>query len=167
MTPQNECGVLKFICTTLRPTKLPFIELYDYESCAKFICRFIDYEQLNPPTEFPRIIPSPSNVLRWQRGDSFDMSILLTSLLIGYGYDAYCIYGRAPKYITTKDETLLQCPYPLSYDFTDLKQELPDQWGAKKEKPSDNEQKLEKDFKFPPKPPLVSNYIQKKEKEED
>ena len=167
MTPQNECGVLKFICTTLRPSKLPFIELYNYQSCANFIARFIDYEQLNPPTEFPRIIPSPSNVLRWQRGDSFDISIVLASLLIGYGYDAYVVYGRAPKFITTKDEALLQCPYPTSYDFSDLKAELPDQWGAKKEKPTDNEVKLEKDFRFPPKPPLVSNYIQKKSKESD
>lgn len=39
----------------------------------------------------------------WQRGDCFDMSILLASLLIGYGYDAYVVYGRAPKFITTKD----------------------------------------------------------------
>ena len=28
--PLNECGVYKFICTTIRPTKLAFIPLYDY-----------------------------------------------------------------------------------------------------------------------------------------
>lgn len=39
------------------------------------------------------------------------MSILLTSLLIGVGYDAYCIYGKAPREITTKNESLLECLY--------------------------------------------------------
>lgn len=32
--PKNECGVYKFICTTIRPTKLGYIELYDYDLCA-------------------------------------------------------------------------------------------------------------------------------------
>ena len=39
------------------------------------------------------------------------MSILLTSLLIGVGYDAYCVYGIAPKEITTKNEALMECPF--------------------------------------------------------
>lgn len=39
------------------------------------------------------------------------MSILLTSLLIGVGYDAYCVYGKAPREITTKNESLLECLY--------------------------------------------------------
>ncbi len=29
--PKNECDVFKFICTTIRPTKLGFLELYDYK----------------------------------------------------------------------------------------------------------------------------------------
>ena len=39
------------------------------------------------------------------------MSILLTSLLIGVGYDAYCVYGIAPKEITTKNQALMECPF--------------------------------------------------------
>ena len=39
------------------------------------------------------------------------MSILLASLLIGVGYDAYCVYGIAPKEITTKNEALMDCPF--------------------------------------------------------
>lgn len=35
--PKNECGVYKFICTTIRPTKLGFLELYDFNTCAKFV----------------------------------------------------------------------------------------------------------------------------------
>jgi hypothetical protein len=33
--------------------------------------------------------------------------------LIGCGYDAYCVYGTASKQITTKDEALMDCPFPL------------------------------------------------------
>jgi hypothetical protein len=38
---------------------------------------------------------------------------VLCSLLIGCGYDAYCVYGTAPKEITTKDESLMDCPFNL------------------------------------------------------
>jgi hypothetical protein len=37
------------------------------------------------------------------------MSILLCSLLIGVGYNAYCVYGKAPREITTKNESLMEC----------------------------------------------------------
>lgn len=39
------------------------------------------------------------------------MSILLVSLLIGVGYDAYCVYGIAPKEITSKNEALMECEF--------------------------------------------------------
>jgi hypothetical protein len=58
-------------------------------------------------------VPSPANVLTWQAGDSFDFAIILCSLLIGCGYDAYCVYGTAPKEITTKDESLMECPFDV------------------------------------------------------
>lgn len=32
--PKNECGIEKFICSTLRPTQMPFIELYEWICCA-------------------------------------------------------------------------------------------------------------------------------------
>ena len=108
--PQNECGKYKFICSTVRPTKVPYPELYDYKKCAKFISEFFEYEELNPPTEFPKIIPAPDNVVKWQIGDSFDLSIVLVSLLIGAGYNAYVVYGKAPRFITSKDETRLAPP---------------------------------------------------------
>jgi hypothetical protein len=55
-------------------------------------------------------------VLKWQAGDCFDFSIVLCSLLIGSGYDAYVVYGTAPKAITTKDESLMDCPFSLDLD---------------------------------------------------
>jgi len=51
------------------------------------------------------VIPSPANVVTWQKGDCFDMSIVLASLLIGVGYDAYCVYGIAPREVTCKNES--------------------------------------------------------------
>ena len=108
--PQNECGKYKFICSTVRPTKVPYPELYDFKKCAKFISEFFEYEELNPPTEFPKVIPAPDNVVKWQIGDSFDLSIVLVSLLIGVGYNAYVVYGKAPRFITSKDETRLAPP---------------------------------------------------------
>ena len=113
LAPQNECGKRKFICTTLRPTKLPYTELYEWDKCAKFIADFLEYEELSVPNKLPKIVPSPANVLDWQAGDSFDFAITLCSLLIGCGYDAYCVYGTAPREITIKDEALMECPFPI------------------------------------------------------
>eukprot|EP00918_Siedleckia_nematoides_P070846 GHVU01154705.1.p2 GENE.GHVU01154705.1~~GHVU01154705.1.p2 ORF type:complete len:131 (-),score=23.78 GHVU01154705.1:1201-1593(-) len=38
--------------------------------------------------------------MTWARGDAFDISMALVSLLLGGGYDAYCVCGTAPKSIT-------------------------------------------------------------------
>jgi hypothetical protein len=113
LAPLNESGKRKFICTTVRPTKLPYTELYEWDKCAKFVSDFLEYEELSVPDKLPKIIPSPSNVLCWQAGDSFDFAIVLCSLLVGCGYDAYCVYGTAPRDITTKDESLMECPFNI------------------------------------------------------
>lgn len=63
LAPKNECGKRKFICTTLRPTKLPYTELYEWDKCAKFVADFLEYEELQYPNKLPKIVPSPSNVL--------------------------------------------------------------------------------------------------------
>lgn len=116
LAPKNECGKRKFICTTIRPTKLPFVELYEWESCAKFVADFLEYEELAHPDKLPERIPSPANVLNWQLGDSFDFAILLCSLLIGVGFDAYVVYGTAPKKITTRDESLENVPFSTVFE---------------------------------------------------
>ncbi len=45
------CSYQKFICTTLRPTQLPYKELYDYDGCAAFVADYLTYESLKPPNE--------------------------------------------------------------------------------------------------------------------
>lgn len=94
---------------------MPFTELYHYEGCAKFVADYMEYEELVYPNRLPDIIPSPANSLEWQAGDCFDFSIVLCSMLIGSGYDAYVVYGTAPKSITTKDESLMDCPFDTGF----------------------------------------------------
>lgn len=65
IAPKNECGKRKFICSTLRPSKLPFTELYDHDGCAKFVANYLEYEELEIPNELPEIMPSPANTLSW------------------------------------------------------------------------------------------------------
>jgi hypothetical protein len=45
----NEKDLRKFICTTIRPTKLPYVELYQWEKCAKFLADYLEYEELEVP----------------------------------------------------------------------------------------------------------------------
>lgn len=53
---------------------------------------------------------SPATVLKRQRGNSFEMSTLLCSLLLGAGYDAYVVCGYATREVTQCDETRDVCP---------------------------------------------------------
>ena len=105
LAPRNECGMRKFICTTLRPTQLPYQDVYDYEKCASFVAAYIRYEPLELAGQLPQHMPSPSFTLSNQAGDCFDMAQVLCSLLLGVGYDAYVVSGYAPAMITRCDQT--------------------------------------------------------------
>jgi hypothetical protein len=156
--PKNECGVEKFICSTVRPTKMPFLELYDWNICSEFVSGFIEYEELDPPNEFPKVVPSPNNVIAWQHGDSIDLSILLSSLLIGAGYDAYCVLGWATRTLTTCDQSKMPCALAsLELKTNDENVEL--------EEDSEEDEK----YKIPVRPPLISVFekqINEEKKEE-
>ncbi|TYZ61652.1 hypothetical protein PybrP1_010651 [[Pythium] brassicae (nom. inval.)] len=113
--PPNEKGTPKFVCTTIRPTLLPFRDLYDHESLARFLAGVIEYEPLADPCAPPRCLPSPTFTLRWRAGDSFDFAVLLASFLVGAGYDAYVAYGTAPRWICLLDQSKTPLP-TLSVD---------------------------------------------------
>ena len=59
----------------------------------------------------PAVIPSPTTVLKRQKGNCFDYSILICSLLIGAGYDAYCVSGYANRETTLMDQAREICPF--------------------------------------------------------
>eukprot|EP01064_Diplonema_japonicum_P000191 TRINITY_DN10134_c0_g1_i1.p1 TRINITY_DN10134_c0_g1~~TRINITY_DN10134_c0_g1_i1.p1 ORF type:complete len:893 (+),score=168.81 TRINITY_DN10134_c0_g1_i1:80-2758(+) len=112
LSPRNECASRKFICTFIRPTELPYEELYDWESptnlgkgCAAYVANYIRYEELARPTELPQVVVSPATTLKWQIGDCFDLSILLASLLLGTGYDAYVVVGYATREVCENNES--------------------------------------------------------------
>ncbi|XP_032848732.2 dynein regulatory complex subunit 7 isoform X3 [Tyto alba] len=108
--PVNECGVEKFVSTTVRPTLLPYTELYHWDGCASFVSDYLTMELLKSPITPPSSLYSPTTILKYQRGNCFDFSVLLCSMLIGAGYDAYCVHGYATHEICTLDKTLELCP---------------------------------------------------------
>lgn len=114
MIVDNEHGLQKFVCSVIRPSHIPFSELYDMYECSAFLAGYILYEPLDPPTRPPHLIFSPTETLKLHTGDCFDISTLLCSLLIGSGYDAYVVCGYAPRHITLRDQSSTPCPMATS-----------------------------------------------------
>lgn len=113
ITSKNEFGVSKCVCSTIRPELLPFPKLHDIDECSKFVSHYMDYEPLEDPCKPPCTLPSPSQVLKWGVGDSFDLSVLLASFLIGSGRDAYVVYGTAPRSICIRDRSKMTSMYGM------------------------------------------------------
>ncbi|XP_063266539.1 dynein regulatory complex subunit 7 isoform X8 [Prinia subflava] len=108
--PVNECGVQKFVSTTVRPTLLPYPDMYYWSGCASFVCDYLIMEPLKCPITPPSSLYSPTTILKYQRGNCFDFAVLLCSLLIGAGYDAYCVHGYATLEMCSLDQTQELCP---------------------------------------------------------
>ncbi|GAB1293504.1 Dynein regulatory complex subunit 7 [Apodemus speciosus] len=96
--PLNECNVPKFVSTTLRPTLMPYPELYNWDSCAQFV------------SDFLTMVPLVDPLKPCQKGNCFDFSTLLCSMLIGSGYDAYCVNGYGSLDLCLMDLTREVCP---------------------------------------------------------
>ncbi|XP_053174100.1 dynein regulatory complex subunit 7 [Scomber japonicus] len=110
LCPANECGVKKFVSTTLQPTLTLHPQLYTWDACASFVADFLSLEPLEPPVELPRCVFSSSSVLQSQRASCFEFSSLLCSLLLGANYDAYCVSGYAVREMCLLDQSLQVCP---------------------------------------------------------
>lgn len=110
LCPLNECGVRKFVCSTIRPANLPYTDIYGLQDCSSFVADFLDYIPLDEPTKPPEYLPSTATILRLRRGDCFDYSTFLCSLLRGAGFNAYCVSGYAPQWITHRDQSMTDPP---------------------------------------------------------
>lgn len=143
LAPINECGQRKMICTFVRPTLLKYDELHDVETCSKYIAGYIQYEPLCSSEHYqnggdctveilPSQIVSPSTVLDWQVGNCFEMSLLLTSLLIGAGYRAYTVVGHAHQRTCLNDQSKSNWPGDLPVEVNSDDEEA-------KEEPIDEE----------------------------
>lgn len=142
LTISNEYGTEKFICTFIKPTKLGYKELFNYDDCARFISNFVKYETLESPVHAPKIAVSPYMTIAWQAGDSLDMSLVLASFLIGVGYDAYVVCGKASKEVTMKNEGNLECPY-LEDDEARMRRFIKLELNVQKEEKFNNEYFIE------------------------
>ncbi|XP_038610067.1 dynein regulatory complex subunit 7 isoform X3 [Tachyglossus aculeatus] len=111
LRPLNECDVeQKFVSTTVRPTLMPYPELYNWDSCARFVSDYLTMLPLPSPLKPPSYMYSPTTILKHQKGNCFDFSTLLCSLLIGAGYDAYCVNGYSTREICLMDLSREVCP---------------------------------------------------------
>ena len=116
LSARNEYGTAKPLPTYLRLTLLPHPNLYDLRDLLQFVFRHVRHEswlveedtrngcKITPTTT----ATSPNQTLKWRAGDSLDQSILLASLLLGAGYDAYVVVGMAPDWLR-RGETDLLC----------------------------------------------------------
>ncbi|KAA0193233.1 Coiled-coil domain-containing protein lobo [Fasciolopsis buskii] len=116
LAPQNECGVEKFVCTTIHPIYLSYPELYNWDGAASFVADFLQFVPLIPSTELPKRLLSPSTVISIQKGTCFDYATLLCSLLLGVGYDVYVVSGYATRECCYMDETRLLSPYRIKQE---------------------------------------------------
>ncbi|XP_051914686.1 dynein regulatory complex subunit 7 isoform X1 [Hippocampus zosterae] len=124
LCPINECGVQKFVSTTLRPTMTSHPGLLNWEGCALFVADFLSLNPLEPPGELPRFLFSATSVLRSQTATCFEYATLLCSLLLGANYDAYCVSGYASKEMCLLDQSLQDCPL-LDAQAKDAASDLP------------------------------------------
>lgn len=109
LCPKNEVGVRKFVCTSVRPSQLPYNQIYDLTAAAEFVADFFKYLPMENPSSLPASLPSPTTTIDLRAGDSLDLANLLCGVLRGNGFNAYVVSGYAPKFITTKDQSKSYC----------------------------------------------------------
>ncbi|XP_028322880.1 dynein regulatory complex subunit 7 [Gouania willdenowi] len=117
--PENECGIKKFVSTTLRPTTPHLPSFYNMEGCASFVANFLSMKHLDSPTELPLSLCSPTTVMRRRSASSFEYSTLLCSLLLGADFDAFCVSGYADRETCDLDRSLQLCPLENTEDSED------------------------------------------------
>ena len=52
MSPYNECGISKFVCSSLRPTTMKFSQIYDWSQCAQYVSDYLQFVPLDSATDF-------------------------------------------------------------------------------------------------------------------
>lgn len=100
--PSDEHNSANLICRSL----LPLASLYDITKLCAFISRLTEYEPLKDSSG--SIVATPmATVMQTGVSNCIDLSCLLASLLIDFGYDAFVVFGTAPEWIRIKDTSHL------------------------------------------------------------
>lgn len=63
MVPGTVSNLQKFVSTTLRPTLMPYPELYNWDGCAQFVSDFLSMVPLSDPLK-------PVSTTPWSHGES-------------------------------------------------------------------------------------------------
>lgn len=69
---------------------------------------------------------SPTWVLHFQKGNSFENATLLVSLLLGQGYNAFVVSGYASREQVLCDMTRKTCPYLVKSELIPPQTEVSD-----------------------------------------
>lgn len=87
----------------VHPTRPPLAKLYEINKLCLFISRLVEYEPLKSSSD-TGVVPTPlAAVIQRGKGNCLDLSCLIASLLIAYGYEACVVSGTAPEWIRIKD----------------------------------------------------------------
>merc|ERR1711871_37591 len=159
LCPYNECGIRKFVCTTIRPTHLGHEQLYDLESIVDVVSNYITFEPLQYTEVLPRHVASPTSTLLWQAGDSFGMATVLCSILLGVGYRAYVVSGYADKPVTFNDQTKVE---PPELPFPPISG-ASDEEDSRKPSKRQTEAQRRQAYKMPARPKLASDFDRQQE----
>ncbi|CAH1395452.1 unnamed protein product [Nezara viridula] len=93
----NQHGIQKHICTFIKPTRLKLPSLADWQGCARFITNRFHHIPLTDNNYPPLQLNGPDKTLYTQTGNLYELAILLESMLLGAGYDAYIVSGMVTQ----------------------------------------------------------------------
>ncbi|XP_008199980.1 dynein regulatory complex subunit 7 [Tribolium castaneum] len=123
LASNNECGMQKMVCNTIRLTTLPYPEIETWQDCAKFVGNALRFEPFEIPTLIPNRFYSPHTTFVRKSGQPHELACVLCSLLIGLGYDAYVVFGYAVRDITLRIMSRVDSPYPPDEKQEDVRDE--------------------------------------------
>ncbi|XP_014610461.1 PREDICTED: dynein regulatory complex subunit 7 isoform X2 [Polistes canadensis] len=72
---------------------------------------FQDRSVIEISKDSPTTLRSPTWLINFRRGNSFECATFLTSLLLGQGYNAFVVFGYASREQVQCDRTRITCPY--------------------------------------------------------
>lgn len=126
LTVQIEDGRKAFLSSLIRPTALKFLETHTVDNACHFVANLCNYQILFDSFGPPTLISTPNFTIQTQFGDIYDLSVLLTTILCGIGYDAYVVVGYANREITLCDLRYRPCPACIEDNTVIEKSNIPD-----------------------------------------
>ena len=91
--------------------QVPIANLVDAVALAALVNSYIDHHRPLPqPYQLPPTVQSPATTLAARGGNCLETALLLCSLLLGQGRDAFVVVGYAPPAIVGNVQSGQRCP---------------------------------------------------------